>query len=62
MFSGTPTVEMTIAYVSDESGRFEVYVASADGQRFLINTEVADSRDQLMPVTGVVNWTAEFKR
>jgi hypothetical protein len=63
-----------LAYSSDETGNYEIYVqsfstdgklgsdndVSPDGQRFLIGTLIGESK--AAPPTVILNWTAAWKK
>ena len=57
--AGTPAALFRVEARGDQRGSDD-YDVTADGQRFLINTSVAEA--SLLPLTAVVNWTRDLKR
>ena len=60
--SGIPKVlfELNVINIFPGGGATIPYAATRDGQRFIVNTVVGDS--SLVPITVVLNWTADLKR
>ena len=57
--AGTPAALFRVEVPADFD-RYDQYDVTADGQRFLVNTTVAEANR--LPLTTVVNWTRDLKR
>jgi Tol biopolymer transport system component len=60
--AGTPKVlfELQVSTVFPGGGAITHYAATRDGRRFIVNTIAGDSSP--VPITVVLNWTADLKR
>jgi hypothetical protein len=61
--SGVPKVlfELNVISTAFPGGGSQLpYAATRDGQRFIVNTILGDSSQ--VPITVVLNWTADLKR